>query len=656
MSIAVPAGLAAGLLALPLVLWYVLRTRRPRHEVASTYLWQRTDRSVSAAVPWQRFRPDRTFWLVLAAIAVGAVALARPTVPAPEVLGDHTVIVIDASASMFADEDGPSRLELARRAAGDLVGQLGPGQTASVVEAGPRARTLISGAGDPGAVRRALGGLRASHAPADLSDAFTLAAALERPGQTTATYLFTDGVVPDVYAQDAPAGLRVRAVGSDRPNLAVTRLQAVPTGAGGARAFVQVRNYGLAAADARVTLEREGDGDPVAEQQVRLGPRGTEDLVLPIAAAGGDTDAVLRATVATVGTVDDALAVDDTAWAVLAGARASRVLLAGPGNVFVDAALRSVDGVEVTTAPAVPEDLSGFDAVVVDRIPAPPRPGRPTLYLAPSAPPEGVTARGAHDLPALTFQDPDDELLRDVDLSDVAIASAQTIEAPALRSVAGGPRGPLLVAGRLGATPVVYLAFDLAESNLPLQPAWPVLVANTLTWLTGPPAPAPLTAGDEVALDVPEGVRALRVHPPSGDPIVVDPARPRLALDQVGLWRVDHEGPRELVDALAPAPAMAVNMAPDEGDLARAHPDPDTDAAAAAAQPARDAPGTPPAEGRRVLGPGLLAVAVVLLLVEWAGAHGVHPLRRLRAWSRTRTAGRLRPTPRPRAPTPAGRR
>lgn len=648
-----PAGLAAATLAVPLALWYVLRARRPRVEVASTYLWQRTDRSVAAAVPWQRFRPDRTFWLVLAAIVVGAVALARPTVPATASLGDDTILVMDASASMSADEDGPSRLELARREADDLVGQLGPGQRMSVIEAGPRARTLLSGSADPGALRRALAGVRPSHAPADLTDAFTLAAALERPGQATVAYLLTDGAVPDAHAAGLPAGLRVHAVGSDRPNLAVTRLQAVPTGAGGGQAFVQVRNYGLAAVDARVTLGADGSDAVIAEQRLRLPARATEDLVIPVAGTG-EGDAVLRATVQPDTATRDALAVDDTAWAVLAGPRAATVLVAGEGNVFVEAALHAVDGVEVRTAPAVPDDLTGIDVVVVDGVPAPPAPARPTVYLAPAAPPEGVVVDGEHDLPALTFQDPAHELLGDVDLSEVAIAAAQTVEAPALRTVAGGPGGPLLLAGRLGATPVVYLAFDLAASNLPLQPAWPVLVANTLTWLTGPPTPAPLLAGSEAAVDVPAGVTGVRVAPPSGAPQDLDPARPRVTVDQVGVWAVTYDGPREVVDALRSAPALAVNLAPEEGDLARERPDP-----AAATPGGGDAGGqageagvpADASDARRVVGPGLLVVVVALLLVEWAAAHGVHPLGRLRAWLGVRTAGRLRDRSPPRMRT-----
>lgn len=631
MTLLVPLGLAAAALVAPLALWYVLRSRRPRVEVASTFLWARTDRSVAAAVPWQRFRPDRTFWLVLLAILVGALALARPAVPVAAELGEHTILVVDTSASMLANEDGPSRLELARRDAAALIDRLGPGQTVSIVEAGPRGRVLISGSDDPRQARGALNGLRASHGAADLADAFTLAAALQRAGQDTVTYLFTDGPLPPEAARVAPAGLIARGVGRDRPNLAVTRLQALPAGAGTAQAFVQVRNFGQLATDVTVTLSV--GRTVLVEQSVPLSPRGTEDLIVPVdygaVAAGGPI--VLQASVAPVGAdvtgaeATDALSVDDAAWAVVAEPRDVDVLLVGAGNVFLESALASVPGVEVRLSPTLPASLDGIDLLVVDRVAAPASPTVPTLYVAPATPPAGVTVDGEAELPVVTFQDPAHQLLVDVDLADVAIAAAQRVRAPALQALAAGPGGPLLLAGRLGAAPVVYLGFDLLASNLPLQVAWPVLVANAVAWLAGPPVTPPAVAGSEALLPVPTGATAITVTPPAGDDVPVDVTRPRVRVDQVGVWAVAYGG-----DAQSGPAALAVNPDPAEGDLARGQPA----LPEGTMSPSRGGDATP-TDGRRAFGRELLVVVLGVLLAEWVWTQRP-PRRRGRAVQLTR--------------------
>lgn len=641
--LASPVGLAAAALAAPLVLWYVLRSRRPPLTVASTFLWRRTDRSVAAAIPWQRFHPDVTFVLVLAALLAGALALARPYLPVPAELGDHTVVIIDTSASMLADEDGPTRLELARRQVRGLVDRIAPGQQVSLVEAGSRARVLVSASSDAGSLRSALDRLRPSHGEGDLADALTLAAALERPGQATVVHLLTDGALPDAARAVTPPGTRVTAVGRARPNLAVTRLEVTPVGAGSSQAHVQVRNFGTVAAAATLTLTVEPiprpggtppPGDPVVVETLDLAPRGTADRVLTV--QGGD-GAVLRARVEPAGTdatgapQRDALGVDDQAFAILAARRELSVLVAGPGNAFLEAALGAVPGVTVATAPAVPAELTGTDVLVIDRVDAPAAATVPTLYVAPSRPPAGVEVAGEIERPALTFQATGHELLADVDLSSVGMADALRVRAPALERVAGGPDGPLLLAGRLDGSPAVLIAFDLLHSNLPLQAAWPVLVANTLSWLAGPPDAPAAVAGGTVILPAPPGASAILAVPPAGETVRLDPASPRLRTDQAGVWTLEYQG--EVPAGAAVPAALAVNPPPQEGDLSRPRPDPPPDdgEVVAAGQ----------ATGRRPLTTAVVAAVLGLVLGEWAWSHGLRPRRlRLPPWRRGAGSGR----------------
>jgi len=125
-----PVGLAALALVGPMILWCVLRSRRPPRVVASTLWLVDEHETATAAVPWQPLSPDRTFWLVTLAVLLGA--LARPNVAVPAEVGDHTIIVIDASASMRASTaDGSARIEQARGVAADLLDRAGDGRLVS---------------------------------------------------------------------------------------------------------------------------------------------------------------------------------------------------------------------------------------------------------------------------------------------------------------------------------------------------------------------------------------------------------------------------------------------------------------------------------------------------------------------------------------------
>ncbi|HEX9765201.1 MAG TPA: vWA domain-containing protein, partial [Nitriliruptorales bacterium] len=412
----------------------------------------------------------------------------------------------------------------------------------------------------------------------------------------------------------APDGLLVTAVGSDRPNVGVTRLQAVPVGAGSNQVFVQVQNHHALPTNADVVVSV--DGEDIVTQSVRLSPRGTEDLLLTVPGAGG---AVLAARVEPAGL--DALGIDDRAWTVLTSPRDVTVLTVGDTTVFVEAALGAMPGVTVEHSDTLAGDVTA-DIVVIERGAVPDALSAPSFLIAPTTWPAGVTIGDPVATPAVTFQAAHD-LLTDVDLSGLAMATATPIEAAALTPLASGPDGTWIAAGRLDRSPVVALGFDLTESNLALQPAWPILLANTINWLIGPPSVVPATAGQTVTLMAPDAA-VVSVSPPGGQALLLDAAAASLTVDQVGLWRVEAQ------DAAGTAiedgeEVLAVNADPAEGDLSR--PRPDLVSAGARA----DEPGTPAAaEGRRPLYEPLLVAALVLAVAEAGWSWGVRPLLRRR--------------------------
>ena len=67
----------------------------------------RGDSHVSAAEPWQKLRWSILLLLQLLVVALFALALARPAAVETAALADHTVFIVDASASMAAIS-GPS--------------------------------------------------------------------------------------------------------------------------------------------------------------------------------------------------------------------------------------------------------------------------------------------------------------------------------------------------------------------------------------------------------------------------------------------------------------------------------------------------------------------------------------------------------------------
>jgi len=76
--------------------------------------------------------------------------------------------------------------------------------------------------------------------------------------------------------------------------------------------------------------------------------------------------------------------------------------------------------------------------------------------------------------------DPQSTVLDAVAISKAAKATVKPWAVPLVESAAT----PLLAAGEQGGLRRAWLGFDLLDSDLPLQPAFPILIGNLLRWLT----------------------------------------------------------------------------------------------------------------------------------------------------------------------------
>src|SRR3989338_8571769 len=136
MSFLSPLAFALFGLAVPLVLLYFLKVRRPERRVPSLLLWAAVLRDREASAFFQRLQRDPLLILQILALLALSAALARPIAT---VMGDGArkgVVVLDTSASMKARDVAPSRFDAARSEAAQLVRRLSEGAEVMVIEAG----------------------------------------------------------------------------------------------------------------------------------------------------------------------------------------------------------------------------------------------------------------------------------------------------------------------------------------------------------------------------------------------------------------------------------------------------------------------------------------------------------------------------------------
>lgn len=518
----------AGLVFVPLVIaMYLLKLRRDQAIVPSTLLWQRLVADVEANAPWQRLRRSLLLLLQLLLVLLLVFLAARPFVERPAGLAGDLVLVLDTSASMQATDVTPNRLEAAKAAAVDALTDLPAGGKVSVIAAGRTARVVANGTSDIGRVKQAIAGVQPTADIGNLADALRLASALAARSGDAEILVATDAALATPPSGEVQAPIRVLQVGRDGGNQAIVAL-AVRTAPSGLShsAFISVANLGLTLVERQVQVF--ADGQLRDSRTLRLDPQRRTDVSIDDIDDPDRPASVIEVRLlgpeGAATPAPDALAVDDRAWAIVPPTQARQVLLAGEPDPYLETALSYLpdtelyfrDGDDWSTLTGLDE----FELVIFNRFLPPTLPAKPTLAIAPPRTTALGTVTGSLTNPGLGTTDPSDPILRYVDLSTVHVAEAQKLELPAwARAVIPGPTGsPLLYSGILDGRPAAVLAFEPRRSDLPLQVAFPVLLANLAGELMGG-SDAPLDAvvpGSPVSLAVPEGATALRVERPDG--------------------------------------------------------------------------------------------------------------------------------------------
>ena len=517
-----------GLLFVPAVIaMYLLKLRRDESVVPSTLLWTRLVADVEANAPWQKLR--RSLLLLLQLLLVIALALlaARPFLERPAGLARDIVLVLDTSASMAATDVVPDRLTAAKQVAIEALKDLPTGGKVSVIAADRSARIVVNESGDMSRVRQAIEGIPVTQSRGDLGDALELASKLAARSGDAQVLVATDAALAVKPTAKVGAPIKVLAVGRDRKNQAIVALAVRTSPSAVTRSvFVSVANLDLA--DAARRLELWGDDRLLEVRDVHLDPQARTDVIIDDLPRDVRTVEVrLVGADPAVTAAPDQLAVDDRAWAVVPPDRTRLILVVGAGDAYLETALSYLPDVElygVTPADYGPKtertDGRPWDLIVFEGFLPATLPKSPILAIAPPRTSALGDVAGTLKDPGIGTIDPDEPVLRFVDLSTTHIAEAIKLTTPSwARTVIPGPRGaPLLYSGTRDGLNQAVLAFEPRRSDLPLQVAFPILLANLTGELLGS-STAPTQAvdpGTPVQLVIPSGAKGLSIARPDG--------------------------------------------------------------------------------------------------------------------------------------------
>jgi hypothetical protein len=499
MSFLAPLSALLGLLAIPIILLYMLRLRRRDQVVSSTFLWQMVLQDREANRPWQKLRRNWLLLLQLLLLAAMVLALTRPFLPIPTVANGNLVLLLDGSASMLATDVKPTRFEVARQAAQNIINNLPEESSLTLILVSRQPQILATASRNTAELSRALQSANATQGNADWSAALALANGSASNQAETTVVLISDGGLP-TNVNTVNGNVRYIPIGQSAENLAIRALAVRANANGEPQLFVSVHNYGTQPHD--ITLSIYINNQLFHARQLSVPATENSDLSLPVWA---DTVSIFAELTPVSGSGSvDALASDDRAWSVYQPTQSGRMLFVAPkGNLFIEqalAALPSVRAFKQSAELALPQeafDLYFFESNAPSTLPPASmvllNPGENAWFdvlgeVLPNANP--------------VWQVESHPTNRYVDWSAMQIDSLQPLKPKAtyqtqfqpIVSVGGVP---LVWAGEVENRRILAVGFDLRRSDFALQVGFPIWMANALAWLH--PSTVIQTSGDFIS-------------------------------------------------------------------------------------------------------------------------------------------------------------
>ena len=344
-----------------------------------------------------------------------------------------------------------------------------------------------------------------------------------------------------------PAHLKLIPIGSDGSNQAITTLALRRSllSPFNLNAFVRVANF--AQDEAQMPLVVSVDGQRLESHNLDLPPQSSSELVISLPQSAHVLQVSLLDQQGSLSRTD-ILPIDDRAEADLPIDRPLQVQLvsADPGDL--KKVLGRLPGVQVTTAdPASYAPAETAEVTILDGFLPADLPHGNLLIIDPQSDGGLFQLQGEIAQPFISSYDLSSPLLASVDLTGLIVPGAAKISLPSwANEVVGADQGPLVFQGVQQGRRIAVFAFSPNQSNLPFRVAFPILVANTVAWLTPAPLPGLVPAEEPVLIRPLPSTSSISVEKPDGATVTLSTDGSPVAFadtNLVGGYKVTYRGP-----------------------------------------------------------------------------------------------------------------
>lgn len=458
------------LIGIPIIiLMYLLKQKYKEQTVSSLFLWKKAESYSMAQQPWQKLKKNLLMILQIIFVLLLAAALANPYIMGITETS-HTVFALDCSLSMQAKdaEEGKSRLEQAVSEIKTQIEQASPNEKFSIVFLKDTPEIVLSSSTDKKALLKQVENVKATNGGVNWQNSKEL---LQIAGAENARMI----VFTDQY-QELLQGMDIEQIvlGKNSENTAITLLSH-SQGENGWQVLAKINYFGEGSISKTVNLFC--DGKAFDRKQITIEGGKSKDVIFT--EIPQQTEHIM----ATL-TPEDVLQADDRAYDASFSQTKKKVLLVSEQNIFLEKVYRLLPDVELyKTDTKNIEQLKGYSLYIFDGVIPRTLPDDGFFVFWNMPYENNILYMGAEqkiDKPATT-QGYGNMTLAETLTFD--IEKSKSFDVPMWAStILQANEKPLAIAGEQNGKKMAIFAFDIHDTDLPLQKEFPIFIYNLQNW------------------------------------------------------------------------------------------------------------------------------------------------------------------------------
>jgi hypothetical protein len=587
-----------GLITIPIIIiLYLLKQKHKEYNVSSLFLWEEVLKDLEANAPWQKLKKNLLMILQIIAALLLVFALARPFLNAVGSDTAHIIVALDTSLSMKATDVRASRFEEAKNRANKLISNLKPGTAVTLISIGKSVNIEENLSSDRGRLLDKLSKLKVSNSTSNIEDAESLISSIIKQNPETRVVVFGDSAIniPSVDVEFSK-------VSNNGDNFAVTMMSHTKTEKG-ITVLSRISNY--SSKDVTIPVSLYVDKNVFDAKNVDIKKGETANVYWNEVSPNAK---LIEARI----DIDDSLDIDNSAWNAVNNIKKNKVILVSESNVFIEKITALYNGVELFKAGYESSDeWKGYDLYIFDGFLPKKIPNDGNIMVF--NPNENKMFEILETVEAPVIDEMDGSIFRYVEGFDFSIGKTKTLKVPTWgRGILGTNSGSVAFSGTYNNRRVMVFGFDVHNTDIPLTPAFPIIMANSLDWLLPDSInnAENVYSGEGIEFNIGPSTQEAYIQTPSGEKIKIAPPFPVKLFDKTdvpGLYSL-----RQKTEDSEQEFYFTVNVpSQSESNLAQSEDAENTNTQASAED------GQKPVNTGMNLQSLLLWLIVIVLLIEW---------------------------------------